>query len=142
VKLRHWLIFIVVLAAVSAKPSLAAPVDATQIVAWLTGGISNARLARIVNNQGLAYTLTPEQLRQVESAGADQNLIHILAAQKQPATAPTAQTIPTAVLKASAAARNQQWHEAELLLRPAVLSDPENAALHFALSAMLRQQEQ
>jgi tetratricopeptide (TPR) repeat protein len=143
VKLKCWLVVLVSLAAAgSVRPSFAAPVDATQIAAWLTGGISSARLVRIVQSNGLAQTITPEQLRQLEAAGAEKNLIQALTTQEKSTASHTANPIPDALLKASTAARQQRWHAAELLLRQAVLNDPQNAGLHYALSAMLRQQEQ
>jgi tetratricopeptide (TPR) repeat protein len=143
VKRKCWLVVLVSLAAAgSVRPSSAAPVDATQIAAWLTGGISSARLARIVQSNGVAQTFTPEQLRQIEAAGAEKNLIQELTAQAKSDTSSAAGSIPDALLKATDAARQQRWHEAELLLRKTVLDDPQNAAFHYALSAMLRQQEQ
>ena len=48
---------------------------------------------------------------------------------------------PQSLVQAAADARAQRFHEAELALRQALSSDPENAALHFALGTMLRQQE-
>ena len=47
-----------------------------------------------------------------------------------------------ALLRASAEARAQKFHEAETELRTVVAADPNDSALHFALGTMLRQQEQ
>ena len=52
----------------------------------------------------------------------------------------TPSEIPAALVQAAADARDERFHEAELALRQALSSDPQNAALHFALGTMLRQQ--
>src|SRR5271163_4501919 len=44
------------------------PVNTTQLVAWLTGGVSGARLARLVEERGLATLPTHAELHQVEAA--------------------------------------------------------------------------
>ena len=41
--------------------------------------------------------------------------------------------IPSALVQAAADAKAQRFHEAELALRQALASDPQNGALHFAL---------
>ena len=59
-----------------------APITSMQLMAWLVGGISSGRLAQLVEKQGIANALNNEQLRQLQSAGADANLIRILKAAK------------------------------------------------------------
>ena len=124
------------------QPAGIQPATSTQLMAWLTAGVPSNRLVRIVEERGIAGVLSKEQLHQLESAGADANLIHVLAGRKPSAVAgnPTSE-IPASLLQAAAAARAQHFHEAELDLRQALSSDPQNAALHFALAAMLRQQQ-
>ena len=119
----------------------AKPVDTTQLVAWLTGGVSSARLVRLVQERGLANLPTHTELRQVESAGAGKDLIRILNLGKMQ-SAQIGPAIPPALLRANTLARQQHYHEAELELREAVHGDNQNPALHFALGVMLRQQEQ
>jgi tetratricopeptide (TPR) repeat protein len=161
VKFRYWLLILLGwAAAASVRPAAAAPVDpakldATQIAAWLTGGISSARLVRLIQERGVVQTFSPEQLHSLESAGAEPNLIRVLESQQtspekfsQETAAPaksifkTPRPIPDALLQAASTARQQRWRQAELLLRQAVLDDSNNAALHYALGDMLRQQEQ
>ena len=115
-------------------------INQTQIIAWLTAGIPSYRVAQLVQQHGLASVPTQEQLHQLESAGATANLIQTLSAMKAPASPAT--QIPPALLKAADENRRQHYHEAELHLREALRGDPQNAALHFALAAMLRQQSQ
>ena len=125
---------------IDSKPAGQTQINQTQIIAWLTAGIPNYRVAQLVQQHGLASVPTQEQLHQLESAGATANLIHTLSAMKAPASPAT--QIPPALLKAADENRRQHYHEAELHLREALRGDPQNAALHFALAAMLRQQGQ
>ena len=132
------------------------PVDTTQLVAWLTGGVSTSRLARLVTERGLATLPTRTELGQVESAGADGNLMRALSAGNAQ-SAKIGAPIPLGLLNASADARRQHYHEAEMQLRQVLNSTGinsdegsstgaalrgHNSALHFALGQMLRHQEQ
>ncbi len=137
-------IVVVLSLAASAAPnsSQTRSVDATHLVAWLIGGIPSSRLVCLVQERGVTSLPTKEQVRQLESAGADANLIRTLIGAKAPSTTASAAPIPLALLAASTEARAQHYHAAELRLRDALHSDPQNAALHFALGAMLRQQDQ
>jgi tetratricopeptide (TPR) repeat protein len=119
-------------------------IDTTQLTAWLAGGISSTRLAQLVKQHGLANLPTHKELRQLEAAGADKNLIQALTSGNVQ-SASIGPEIPEALIKAAVESRQQHYHQAELALREALrstLSDKQNSALHFALGIMLRQQEQ
>src|SRR5271166_3006904 len=123
----------------------AQPVNTTQLAAWLAGGVPSARLARLVAEHGLATLPTNRELRQVETAGANKDLLRVLSSGNAE-SAKVGPAIPEALLKAAAEARQQNFHEAEADLREVLASAPptsasQNSALHFALGVMLRQQE-
>src|ERR1700722_20967583 len=116
VKLKYWLIIVVSLAtAVAVRASDTAPVDATQITAWLSGGIPSGRVVRVVRERGFSHPIAPKQLRQLESIGAEPSLIQALTSQQNSASA---QPIPDALLKAGTAAPRQRRPEGEIVLRP------------------------
>jgi tetratricopeptide (TPR) repeat protein len=122
------------------------PVSSAQLMAWLTAGVPCNRLVRLVQERGMATALGKEQLRQFESAGADAKLIHVLTNVKLTASAASSiaastSEIPAALVRAALDAHAGHFHEAEQSLREALKSDPQNGSLHFALGAMLRQQE-
>jgi tetratricopeptide (TPR) repeat protein len=123
------------------NPNDTKPVDSTQLAAWLLGGVPSGRLIRLVKERGLATVARQENLRQLESAGADQALVHFLSEVEAQSAGPGT-PIPEALMKSAAEVRRQHPHEAELLLREALRADDQNSALHFALGAVLRQQEQ
>jgi tetratricopeptide (TPR) repeat protein len=129
-------------AAIAAASNELKPVSNTQLIAWLTGGISSGRLTRLVEERGIVRVPTKQELSQLQAAGAEEDLIRSLGNSRAGAGDGAGLPIPATLLQAATAARQQRYHEAELLLRQSLQSDSENAALHFALGTMLRQQEQ
>ena len=124
----------------------APPVNTIQLTAWLIGGIPGQRLVRIIRERGVAWMPSAEELRHLEAAGADAKLVHALTGLKpsvEPQTSAglTKTEIPASLIHAANEARQRRYHEAERDLRQALTNDPNDAALHFALGAMLRQQE-
>jgi tetratricopeptide (TPR) repeat protein len=114
--------------------------DTTQLVAWLMGGVSSSRLARLVAERGLATRPTNHELKQLESAGAGKDLMCVLSSGNA-RSAKVGTPIPASLLRAAAEARQQRFPEAEADLRVAASSDDQNSALHFVLSVIYRQQE-
>jgi tetratricopeptide (TPR) repeat protein len=115
-------------------------VNTTQLAAWLAGGVSSSRLARLVIERGLATLPTNNELRQLESAGADKRLMGVLHSGNVQ-SARVGPQIPAALLKAASEVRQQQFREAEADLREVLGSDGQNSALHFALGIIYRQEE-
>src|ERR1700722_4424161 len=103
----------------------------TELVAWLAGGVPNSRLVRLVGESGLTAAPGKDELRQLQSAGADQNLLRVLASVTSGSVKTSAQTagapIPPALLKAAAAAPKQNYHEAELQLRKLLRANPKRS---------------
>jgi superkiller protein 3 len=135
--------------ALAAYSSESQPVNSNQLMAWLMAGVSSSRLDRIVQERGIAPLPGKEQIRQLRAAGADATLVRTLTkTSRKPSSlsnsaAPgvAATEIPAFLVQAAVDARAQRFHEAELTLRQALSSDPQNASLYFALGTMLRQQE-
>ena len=65
----------VVLAAHSSESQ---PVSSVELMAWLTAGVPANRLVRIIQERGIAAVPGKEQIRQLEAAGADANLVRVL----------------------------------------------------------------
>jgi Flp pilus assembly protein TadD len=128
--------------AIAAHASEGRPVNSTDLMAWLTAGVPCNRLIRIIQQRGIASIPNNEQIRQFEAAGANPILIRTLSNLKpSSAMSPVTPQIPPSLIQAAISAQSQRFHEADLDLRQAVSADPQNAALHFALGSMLRQQE-
>jgi len=127
------------------QSSHAQPVNTTQLAAWLIGGVPSSHLARLVAERGLATLPTKSELRQMESAGANQDLMTVLSSGNVQ-SARVGAPIPQGLLKAATEARQQRFHEAEADLREVLgvgtpAADSQDSALHFALGVMYRQQE-
>jgi tetratricopeptide (TPR) repeat protein len=122
------------------QPSNGKSINTTQLAAWLTGGVPSSRLARLVAERGLATLPTNNELRQLESAGASKDLIRVLSSGNAQ-SARVGPSIPAALLKAAAEARQQHYREAEVDLHEVVGSDEQSSALHFALGVIYRQEE-
>src|SRR5450432_1920695 len=123
-------------ASVSSGPQ---PVDTTQLLAWLTGGIPGGRLIRLVQERGLAFSPSAIEIRQMESAGADAKLLRLLSTTPPAAGNRLRSAVSTPLANAALLAHREHFHEAERELHEALKTDPQNAALHFALGAMHRQ---
>jgi Flp pilus assembly protein TadD len=148
VKRKGLAVFLVFLAAAqAAHSSNSQPVNSAQLMAWLMSGVPGSRLVRIIQERGIVKTPGKDSIHQLEAAGADANLVRALKNLKPAAAAgssipeTTPSDIPAALVQAATDARAQHFHDAELVLRQGLGSDPQNAALHFALGTMLRQQE-
>jgi tetratricopeptide (TPR) repeat protein len=154
VKRRVLSVFVCVVAALTAAHSGdTQPVNTTQLMAWLIAGVSSNRLTRLVQQRGISAA-TAEELRQLQNAGADTDLIRTLSAMNRTFSdepgnkladksfaSNQPHEIRAELVQAAAEARQLHYHDAERDLRRALSADPGNAALHFALGAMLRQQQ-
>ena len=65
----------------------ATPLTTTQVVAWLTGGVSSARLAQLVGARGLCTLPTQTELRQVEADGLQAHAVAFACGTAEPAAA-------------------------------------------------------
>src|ERR1700757_1736998 len=91
-------------------------VTTTQLTAWLAGGVSSGRLARLVGERGLVTLPTNSELKQLESAGAGKDLMKVVNSGKA-SSAEIGPAIPAGLLNAAAHVRAQHFHEAETELR-------------------------
>jgi tetratricopeptide (TPR) repeat protein len=118
------------------------PVNCAQVMAWLISGVPSTRVVRIVQERGILQAPGKNDLHNLEAAGADPVLLRAVGRPHESATSSSPKsTIPVFLLQAALDARSQRFHQAESALRRNLGGDPKNAALHFALGAMLREQE-
>jgi tetratricopeptide (TPR) repeat protein len=159
------------LAAVGQTPAAAPqpPLTHTQVVALLAGDVPSSRVTMLVQQRGINFTSTDAILDQVRKAGGDDDLVAALKAAKvtanasvpppapghvpdvkQPQTKPDADA-PDDAKQAQVAQFAQQgaelmmhnhFAEAQTQYRNAIHLDPNNAALHIALSRALNSDRQ
>jgi Flp pilus assembly protein TadD len=143
--MRRFCVFVCFLApAVGLAASQNRPVTSTELMAWLASGVSNNRLRGIIQQTGALTVPSKEEIKQLERAGADAELIKVLTTCKPAVSCATEDELaqfPDLLAQAAADSHAQHLHQAEIEFRQLVQSDPQNAAFHFALGTMLRQQE-
>src|SRR4029077_14888042 len=111
------------------------PVDRAQLVAWLTGGISNSRLARRAAERGVSFTVSAGDEKQLRAVGADSALGKALRTARH---GPDSMTrCPPALYKAAERARAKTYAAPAGQLTNLLRSDSENSSLRFALGQML-----
>ena len=142
---RGWLVAVFLVFSIELLPMSAqsgtAALDRSQLMAWLAGGLSSARLQRLIVQRGLTFTLDAPYRKQLEGAGADASLLEALQkTMRSGANDPV--PCPPALAQAAKFVREHQLDDAEEQLRLLLRSSPENPDLHFALGEVLRRQEQ
>ncbi|MGA2458097.1 MAG: hypothetical protein ABSF85_11055, partial [Terriglobales bacterium] len=156
----RWLLLL--LAAGSLRAEQAPPTPASDaIFLWLAGGISSARIQRLIQSQNaqtrdevrtLSCQATPLCTRALQKAGADSGLIQSLVRQSpDPKTesksahktgrhdASCACSSPAA--QVAALVHEKKFDAAEDKIRALLRDDAENAALHFVLGTVLRRED-
>lgn len=115
------------------------PVTCTQLQAWLVAGVSNTRLAQIVEHRGALLNSKEPQPASLRKLGADADLLAALkqsgaVSESNPGCSPEFIGISNLV-------HAKQYAQAERQIRELVQADGDNAALHFVLGSVLRQQD-
>ena len=62
----------------AAQVSKPQPMTCTDVTAWLIGGISTDRLTQLVSQRGIAFSLSPDNEKQLRAAGAEAPLIRAI----------------------------------------------------------------
>lgn len=124
----------------ASQPNPAKPLDCTQMIGWLAGGVSSSRLTRLAQKYGIGFAADESALRAMETAGADVGLLKALAAVPVVATS-HGLACPEELTRASAFVHQDHYDKAEPILRTLIAKDPQNPALHFALGYVRQQQE-
>ena len=137
----HLLLVLTVLAPAFGERPNAQPIDRSQLMAWMAGGISSNRLVRLVAERGVAFGMSAADEKQLRAAGADTHLVQILRSAHPVANAKSKPS-SAALAKAAELAHQKKYDAAVATFTDLVRSDADNASLHFALGEMLLMQEQ
>jgi tetratricopeptide (TPR) repeat protein len=121
--------------------SSARRIDRCQLTAFLTGGISNTRLQRLVSERGVSFSLSAQDEKQFRSAGADSTLIKALRNVRPSGPAQTESFCALDLEKVAELAHTKKYDKAEALLENLIRTSAANSDLHFALGELLSQQQ-
>lgn len=117
------------------------PLNCTQLVSWVLGGVPEARLSQLVEQRGISFAPGAECTDTLRAAGAHAALLQNLQKAHQVAPSQSNGVCPAGLVQAVSLMRDQHYREAERELRNALRADPGNGALHFALGSVLRKEE-
>src|SRR5207253_150199 len=116
------------------------PIDCTQLMAWIAGGVSSPRLQYLLRERTLGFFSNEAAIKQLTLAGADPLLISSLRATKAIPKA-SASACPAKLAQAGELVREKHYDDAATTLDPLIASDPHNPALHFLMGYIRQQQE-
>jgi cytochrome c-type biogenesis protein CcmH/NrfG len=116
------------------------PVDCSQLLTWMVGGIPGQRVLRLVRERGVAFRMNEDVTSAFSRAGATPDFIREL--QKTYGTdseAAASNTCPAELTHAATFVAQQRYDEAEEIVRKLLIATPGNPDLHYALG-YIRQQ--
>ncbi len=109
-------------------------------MAWLAGGAASSQLDRLLHDRGAAFSPGAQEVKALESAGAEPRLVQSLAAKHSANHSGSGAHCPALLVGAAEQVRDRHYAEAEYMLRPLETADPRNPAVHFALGYLRQQQ--
>jgi len=147
----RWLLLLLAAAPLQAEQAPPTPV-CDVVFLWLAGGISSARIERLIQTQnaqtpGQTRTLscqsTSQCTRALQKAGADSGLIHSLAGRspERKSAANTSCVCSSPAAQIAALVHDKNFDDAENKIRALLHDDANNGLLNFVLGTLLRRQD-
>ena len=131
---RGWICLVFAATSLRAEKT---PVSPDTVLLWWSGGVSGARLERLVREQGLDCRVTPDYAAILTKAGAGPALIQNLKSLKVGKSACAAST---ATAKIALLVHEKKYRAAEGQIRTLLQNDSNNSWLHFVLGTVLKEQ--
>ena len=140
---RVWVVIFLFLSMLDTRSWAQGPraLGSDSVMSFLTVGVSEARLGRLVKERGISFRVTEECAKRLQLAGATVNLIAQLRAQKTDSSAPS--TCNAELARVASLTRAGDYRTAEKGLRGIMMRSATNdGVLEFTLGALLSKQEQ
>lgn len=115
------------------------PVDCSQLLSWMVGGVPPQRLLRLSRERGLAFRVNEDVIGALARAGANPDFIRELQKAHGSDGQGRADTCPAELTRAATFVVQERYDEAETIIRKLVMATPDNADLYSALG-YIRQQ--
>jgi tetratricopeptide (TPR) repeat protein len=109
------------------------PIDCSQLLTWMAGGIPNQRLARLVRERGVAFRVGENTAKVLSTAGAGIDLMNEIRSLDTTLTDGQNADCPAELADAAKLVHQQDYDEAETIVRKRLAATPDNADLHLAL---------
>src|SRR5262249_2833046 len=113
-------------------------VDCDHLMAWLTGGASNASLIKILHSRGSGIQFSTVTETELRKAGASSELL--IAIQGSSKVSVGHSSCSASLASAADLAHRKQNEDAEDVWARLIADNPNNGALHFALGYIRQQQ--
>ena len=112
------------------------PIDCSQMLTWMVGGVPEQRILRLTRQRGVAFRVNEDVTSALSRAGATPDFIREMQKTHGP---DDSDTCPAELTRAATFVAQQRYEEAEPIVRRLLLTTSSNADLHYALG-YLRQQ--
>ena len=115
------------------------PVDCSQLLTWMVGGIPGHRVLRLTQERGVAFGMNEDVTSALSRAGATPDFIRELQKDRGTNHEASSDTCPQELTHAATFVAQQRYDQAEPIVRKLLIATPGNADLHYALGYILQQ---
>ena len=115
------------------------PMDCTDILGFLAGGLASQRLDLLVRERQVSFAADQSSEKALLAAGASAALLRGIRAASSSAS--SVADCPAPLVNATELVRQSRYHDARFILQKFLSADPDKAALHFAVGYMDQQVE-
>ncbi|HXY09583.1 MAG TPA: tetratricopeptide repeat protein [Terriglobales bacterium] len=122
-----------------AETSPAKPVDCSQLLTWIVGGVPGPRVLRLTRERGLAFRVNEDVASALSQAGEKPDFIRTLHKTQGPDRAKHQDPCPVELTRAATYVAQQRYDQAEPIIRRLLVATPADADLHAALGYILEQ---
>jgi tetratricopeptide (TPR) repeat protein len=123
----------------TAETNPAKPVDCSQLLTWIVGGVPAQRVLRLTRERGVAFRVNDDVTSALSQAGEKPGFIRELPRGQSPDRGDHQDTCPAELTRAATFVAQQRYDEAEPIIRKLLIATPANADLHFALGFISEQ---
>jgi len=123
----------------TAETNAAKPVDCSQLLTWIVGGVPAQRVLRLTRERGVAFRVNEDVSSALSQAGEKPDFIRELHRTQGPDRGGHQDTCPAELIRAATFVAQQRYDEAEPIIRKLLIATPADADLHFALGFICEQ---
>jgi tetratricopeptide (TPR) repeat protein len=123
----------------TAETNPAKPVDCSQLLTWIVGGLPAQRVLRLTRERGVAFRVNDDVTSALAQAGEKPDFIRELPRAQGPERGGHQDACPAELTRAATFVAQQRYDAAEPIIRKLLIVTPADADLHFALGFIREQ---
>lgn len=135
--LKVGVVFLLLVSSGLAENRTAKPIDCSQLLTWIVGGIPAQRISRLVQQRGAAFQIDQENAEILALAGVETELVDEIGRNLAAPMGTNNADCPAELVKAAELEDRQNYTDAEVIVRKLLEDGPDNADLHLALGYIL-----